>query len=241
MRRSQTRVELQMSEVAVSQLSERDATLSVLESTLKETQERLAQIEAELAANQEDASAAKFALSVADQVRTQVLALQRQVAQKEELIKGLEYDINLVEESGAAETENATKTIGQLQKELDEKSGEMERLRDQTATLESELGERIKVLTTMEEDLVATNANAVWAAIENSNLRARVVGLESQMASLDALVKEEESMIRSLKSKLETARSLIAESEAVAAKARQVTNVLRMCAPSLFSPAPTFL
>jgi chromosome segregation ATPase len=240
-----TRVELQMSEVAVSQLlaavSERDATLSVLESTLKETQERLAQIEAELAANQEDARAAKLALSDADQLRTQVLALQRQVAQKEELIKGLEYDINLVEESGAAEAENATKTIGQLQKELDEKSGEMERLRDQTATLESELGERIKALTSMEEDLVATNANAAEAAIENSNLRARVAGLESQMASLDALVKEEESVIRSLKSELETARSLIAESEAVAAKARQVTNVLRMCAPSLFSPAPTFL
>lgn len=160
----------------------------------------MAQIEAELAANQEDArTASVLALSDADQP-TQVLAPQRQVAQKEELIKGHEYDINLVEESGAAEAENATKTIGQLQKELDEKSGEMERLRDQTATLESELGERIKALTTMEEDLVATNANAAKAAIENSNLRARVAGLESQMASLDALVKEEESVIRSLKS-----------------------------------------
>lgn len=240
-----TRVELEMSEAAVSQLlaavSERDATLSVLESTLKETQERLAQIEAELEANQEDARAAKSALSDADQLRTQVLTLQRQVAQKEELIKGLEYDINLVEDSGAVEAESAKKTIAQLQRELDEKRDEVNRLRGQTATLESELGEKLQALTTLEEDLVATNANAAEAAVENVNLRARVAGLESQMASLDALVREEESVVVALKSELETARSLMAASEAVAARARQVTTILRMCALSLFSPCPCTL
>ncbi|KAG0556184.1 hypothetical protein KC19_11G032900 [Ceratodon purpureus] len=191
------RVELEMSEAAVSQLlatvSERDATLSVLESTLEETQEHLAQIEAELAANQEEARAAKSALCEADQLRTQVLALQRQVAQKEELIKGLEYDINLVEESGAAEAENATKTINQLQKELDEKSGEVKRLRDQTAIMESELGEK---LTSMEENLVATNANAAEAAVENANLCARVAGFEKKAEEQCQLREEAERELR---------------------------------------------
>uniref|UniRef100_A0A7I4DZD3 Kinesin motor domain-containing protein n=1 Tax=Physcomitrium patens TaxID=3218 RepID=A0A7I4DZD3_PHYPA len=224
-----TRTELEMSEAAVSQLlaavSERDASLSTLESKLKETQDRLVQLDMELDVNQREAQAAKLALSNVDQLRSHVDILQRQVTQKEELIKGLEFDINLLEESGTAEAEAAAKIISQLQKELDSKSGELEMLRVQTASLEAQLAAKLQTVASIEKDNIATYAIASEAAVENANMIIKLQELESELAARDALVKEEESVILSLKSELESAKSIIAEKEAVLSDARQFAQM----------------
>jgi len=88
----------------------------------------------------------------------QVLVLQRQVTQEKESTKGLEYDINFVEETGTEESESPAKTIGQLQKELDVKSEEVKRLRDRTATLESKLSEKLE-----DSEERAKVGNTVWS------------------------------------------------------------------------------
>lgn len=205
-----TRVELEMSEAAVSELltavGERDATLSSLESALKQSQARLAELSAEVDSNRQEVQSAKLALFNVDQLRALVDTLQRQVTQREELIKGLEYDINLLEESGAVDAENAAKTISQLQKDLDDKSSDVNMFRNRIATLEAVLDSKLNTLATMERDLVASNANAAEAAVENSNFHARVKALKSELAARDALVKESEFVIISLKSELENAQ-----------------------------------
>lgn len=226
-----TRVELEMSEAAVSELltavGERDATLSSLESALKQSQARLAELSAEVDSNRQEVQSAKLALFNVDQLRALVDTLQRQVTQREELIKGLEYDINLLEESGAVDAENAAKTISQLQKDLDDKSSDVNMFRNRIATLEAVLDSKLNTLATMERDLVASNANAAEAAVENSNFHARVKALKSELAARDALVKESEFVIISLKSELENAKSFMAENEAVAIKARQSAEVFK--------------
>jgi len=82
--------------------------------------------------------------SLLPQKAMQVLDHQRQVAQRKEVIEGLEYDVTLLEETETMETENEANTFGRLQKKLDEKNQGAKRLRDWTVSQNSELSETIE-------------------------------------------------------------------------------------------------
>ena len=231
-----SRKELEMSEAAVTELlaavSERDTSLSVLRERLEQTQSLLEQAEARLEASQLEVESAKVALNETEQLRSHVQSLQNKVAKKEEFIKGLEYDINLLEETGSAETEHKQEIINQLQKEVDAKKDELEGLKNQMAIQETHLRE-------MKEELVASKAIAARAAEESIDMRSK---LESRVALLEAKVEENDCTVSSLSKDLQATQRLLQESEADAAKAREVTYLLRMCALSLsFVSNPIFM
>jgi chromosome segregation ATPase len=231
-----SRKELEMSEAAVTELlaavSERDTSLSVLRERLEQTQSLLEQAEARLEASQLEVESAKVALNETEQLRSHVQSLQNKVAKKEEFIKGLEYDINLLEETGSAETEQKQEIINQLQKEVDAKKDELEGLKNQMVIQETHLRE-------MKEELVASKAIAARAAEESIDMRSK---LESRVALLEAKVEENDCTVSSLSKDLQATQRLLQESEADAAKAREVTYLLRMCALSLsFVSNPIFM
>jgi kinesin family protein 15 len=125
-----------------------------------------------------------------EELSTQNSILQSELARKDELAKGLSFDLSLLQESASVAKDQAdqlielTETIKSLENEVASKSHDLDNLVSERQLLEAQIMKANDKVFVLEEQLANTVAELNAVSMENSELRSQLDHIEQNSYSL---------------------------------------------------------
>ncbi|KAI4332059.1 hypothetical protein L6164_016998 [Bauhinia variegata] len=141
--------------------------------------------------------------------------LQVELSRKDGIIKGLLYDLSLLQESASNsqdqkdEIEEMVATVEALENELAVKSGELAGIVTKCQTFEAQLQEKSEKITTLELDLSKDRESLKALVSENQELRAHIEGALAAKNMAEEELAEKSKIIESLENEMSEMSSVL--------------------------------
>ncbi|GAV81504.1 Kinesin domain-containing protein/Kinesin-relat_1 domain-containing protein [Cephalotus follicularis] len=144
----------------------------------------------------------------AKEMVTENMTLQAELSRKDDVLKGLLFDLSLLQESASNikdqkdDIEEMVASFETLEEELAVKSGELHDAVSHSQMLETQLQEKIDVISTLELDISKERATLKLLSCENSELRAHIEEILVQKCALEEKFTKRSEMTENLEMEL---------------------------------------
>lgn len=142
------------------------------------------------------------------ELESENLSIQTELLRKDELLKGLLFDLSLLQESASNtkdqkdEMEEIMASLEVLEDELSAKSGELEEAMAARQMLEAELGEKTDRISTLELDICEEHKSREFLRRENVELKAQLEDALAAKGSVEEELTETKKVNESLEMEL---------------------------------------
>ncbi|KAG6777782.1 hypothetical protein POTOM_017615 [Populus tomentosa] len=136
------------------------------------------------------------------------MSLQAELLRKDDILKGLSFDLSLLQESASNTKDQKDKlkelmaSMEALEDELVVKSSELEQTVAHSQLLEAQLMEKIDAVSNLESDIAKGNLSLESLSCENLDLRAQIQETLAAKCSLEEELTEKRSLTESLETEL---------------------------------------
>ncbi|KAJ6419585.1 hypothetical protein OIU84_029653 [Salix udensis] len=136
------------------------------------------------------------------------MSLQAELLRKDDILKGLSFDMSLLQESASNTKDQKDKlkemvtTMEALEDELVVKSSELEQTIAHSQLLEAQLTEKIDAMSNLESDIAKGHLSLQNISCENLDLRAQIQEALAAKCSLEEELTEKKSLAESLETEL---------------------------------------
>ncbi|XP_024021248.1 kinesin-like protein KIN-12D isoform X2 [Morus notabilis] len=142
------------------------------------------------------------------EMESENLSIQTELLRKDEVLKGLLFDLSLLQESASNtkdqkdEIEEIMASLEVLEDELSAKSGELEEAMAARQMLEAELGEKTDIISTLELDICEEHKSREFLRHENVELQAQLEDALAAKGSVEEELTETKKVNESLEMEL---------------------------------------